>query len=253
MLAAARGGGHGCPRSGRGAVGVVAAVIAFALLGSPPPGTAARMAALQERPALPPDAEKIGDDRYRVGKVTVDLKSKTATCAGQVNMVRGPVEYLAVARGGKVHESVLRLDVRPLHFQVALILLGLEPKGGLTRQGDTHAPQGSPVDLRIGWQRKGRPVKVRAEELVWDVRRKGAMQPQSWVFTGSSTNEQGFVADLELSLIATYRDPVAIINNGLPEGTDDTAYKVNERIVPPLNTAVTVIAAPAGPAAAGDR
>ena len=195
---------------------------------------------------MPPEAEKIGEDRYRVGKVTVDLKAKTASCAGKINMMRGPIEYLAVAPGGKVHESVLRLDVRPLHFQVGLILLGLEPKGGLTRQGDTHAPQGPPVRLSLSWQRGGRTVKVPAEALVWNVQKKRPMEGSAWVFSGSAVGEQGFVADLELSLVATYRDPAAIINNGLPEGSDDTAYKVNERIVPPLNTVVTLTASPAG-------
>src|SRR5436190_1881468 len=50
-----------------------------------------------KKPELPAEAERIGDELYRVGKVTVDLHSKTLTCAGKVNMHRGMVEYFAVA------------------------------------------------------------------------------------------------------------------------------------------------------------
>jgi len=195
-------------------------------------------------PKLPPDAEKIGEDLYRVGKAKVDLKARTVTCTGTLNMRRGTIEYLAVAPGGKLHESVLSVDVRPLHLQISLILLGLEPKGGLRYQGDTQAPQGAAVELWASWQRDGRTVKVRAEELVWDVVKKRPMaapaRGKTWVFSGSRVDADGFVADRELSLVGTYRDPAAILNNALETGSDDAAYKVNERIAPPVGTPITL-------------
>lgn len=197
-------------------------------------------------PGVPPEAEKIGEDRYRLGKVVVDLKAKTATCTGKVNMSKGVVEYFAVAPQGKLHESVLSLDVRPLHLQLGLILLGLEPKGGLRYQGDTQVPKGSPVQVFTSWQRAGKSVKVHAEEMVWDVVKKRPMERGAWVFSGSAIDKGGFVADRELSLVATYRDPAAIVNNALPTGSDDSIYKVNERIVPHWDTPVTVTFTPAG-------
>jgi len=206
------------------------------------PGTAAPQNASQ---GLPADAEKIGEDRYRLGKVTVDLKAKTVTCGGKVMMSKGVIEYFAVAPEGKVHESVLLLNARPLHLQLGLILLGLEPKGGLRYQGDTQSPQGSPVEVFTSWQRNGKPVRVRAEEMVWDVVKKAPMDRNAWVFSGSLVDKKGFVADRELSLIATYRDPAAIVNNALPTGSDDSIYKVNERIVPRWDTPVTVTFTPA--------
>ena len=44
--------------------------------------TLGRTTTAQEHPKLPAEAEKIGEDRYRVGKLVVDLKAKTATCSG---------------------------------------------------------------------------------------------------------------------------------------------------------------------------
>src|SRR5579872_5526193 len=110
-----------------GTILIIAALLPARTQGAPP-----------AVPPLPADAEKIGDDVYRLGKLTVDLKSKTATCHGKINMQRGVVEYFACAPHGKLHESVLEVDVRPLHLQLALILLGLEPEGGLRYQGDTQ-------------------------------------------------------------------------------------------------------------------
>ena len=195
---------------------------------------------------LPPDAEKIGDDLYRLGKAKVDLKAKTLTCGGKINMDRGLIEYLAVVvPGGKRHESLLGMDVRPLHLQLGLILLGLEPKGGLRFQGDSQAPKGSPVEVFVSWQRAGKSVKVYAEDLAWDIPRKQPMERKAWVFSGSAIDANGFRADRELSLIATFRDPDAIVNNALPKGDDDTAYKVNERVVPKWGTPVTLTLSPA--------
>lgn len=197
------------------------------------------------KPSVPPEAEKIGEDLYRIGKARVDLKAKTVTCSGKVNMNRGTIEYVAVGPRGKRHESVLAIDVNPLHFQVGLILIGLEPKGGLSRTPNPRktqgAPAGSPVDVWVSWQRNGRPVRVRAEELAWDIDKKHPMERNAWIFSGALAKEDWIVPEEDLSLVATYRDPAAVINNALPGGLDDTIYKSNERIVPPVGTPVTLM------------
>src|SRR5687768_15251050 len=100
----------GCPRSGLLRLPCLLLLLSLVAVGGLVPSTAQHA-----QPKLPQDAEKIGEDLYRVGKLTVDLKAKTATCAGKLNMQRGTVEYLAVAPGGKGHESVLSLELRPLH------------------------------------------------------------------------------------------------------------------------------------------
>ena len=90
----------------------------------------------------PPQVERITDNVYRIGAATVDIQARTVTCKGVINMDDGAIEYLAVAPGGKTHESLLRIDVRPLHLQVALMMLDLEPKNVLKFQGDPTTPQG---------------------------------------------------------------------------------------------------------------
>jgi len=156
-------------------------------------------------------------------------------------MQRGLVEYLAVATRGKLHESVLEVDARPLHIQLGLIMLGLEPQGGLRYQGDTKLPKGPPVDVWVSWEKAGTEVRLPAEQLLWDLNKKRPMEAKPWVFSGSMVTIAGFAADSEKSLIATYRDPVALINNRLPTGSDDTVYVANHRLLPREGTEVKLI------------
>jgi hypothetical protein len=201
-------------------------------------------------PKLPPEAEKVSEGVYRIGRVLLDTKARTVTCPGFVNMLRGPIEYLAVTPTGKRHESVFVLEVDPTHLHVALLLLGLEPGGNLRFQGDAHRPAGAPVEVEVRWSAGGRDRSARLEESAWDIPKRRPMESHPWVFTGSRITDAGFGAALEGSLIACYNDPYAILNNPLPTGADDTVYKVNERLVPPVKTPVTLILrpAPAAPA-----
>ncbi|HZO86764.1 MAG TPA: YdjY domain-containing protein [Chthonomonadaceae bacterium] len=189
---------------------------------------------------LPP-AERITDTLYRVGKAMVDTAERTVTCRGEINMDNGPIEYLAVAPHGKTHESLLAVEVRPLHLQVALLLLGLEPKNVLKRQGDKATPQGDPVEIRVRWRdTNGNTQDVRAEELVAQMPGSKPMPPHPWVFTGSRILKEGFEADLDKSLVAVWHDPAAILDNPLPGGGNN-AYVVNAKRTPRRGTPVEFV------------
>jgi len=189
----------------------------------------------------PPQVEKITENVYRVGAVTVDTLARTVTCKGVINMDEGAIEYLAVAPGGKTHESLLRIDVRPLHLQVALLMLDLEPKNVLKYQGDPTTPQGPPMEIKVRWRDlKGAEQEVRAEELMVDMPSKRPIPANRWVFTGSRIIKEGFEADLAKSLVAVYHDPAAILDNPLPGGVTNS-YIINTKRVPKHGTAVDVI------------
>jgi hypothetical protein len=187
-----------------------------------------------------PGITKIGQNLYRLGNVTIDSERRQISMAGKVNMDHGIVELLACAPGGKVHESVLVLDVVPYHFQVALLLLGLKPGGGLEYQGDPRTPTGDSVDVIVSWTQADTQVSVRAEQLVWDLQQKTAMQTTPWIFVGSKVVDGTFLADVERSLITTYHDPTAILDNPLPSGGNDEISVVNRELIPPVGTPVVV-------------
>lgn len=193
------------------------------------------------KPERPPAIEQITEHTFRVGAALVDTRERIVTCPGEINMDEGAIEYLAVAPGGKTHESLLRIDVRPLHFQLALLMLDLEPKNVLTQQGDRNTPKGDPVELRIRWRDRGGEMQsVRAEELVLEGANAKPMAAHDWVFTGSRILKQGFQADLEKSLVAVWHDPAAILDNPLPGGGNN-AYIVNARRTPRRGTKIDLI------------
>ena len=187
-----------------------------------------------------PEVVKLREHLYRIGQVTVDTNKREASMNGWVNMNDGLIEYLACSLGGKLHESALVLDVKPTVLQVALILLGLEAESDFQYQGSQSLPKGDPVEIWVEWNQEGETKRVRAEDLVFDTRKNKPMAHTHWVFTGSIIHAGRFLAEVEKSLIATYHDPTAIINNPLPEGADDTVYSVNQKLVPPKDTPITL-------------
>jgi hypothetical protein len=195
----------------------------------------------QENLPQSPDSiiHAIDSDTYRIGNVTIDRIAGEIQCPGWVNMDSGMVEYLAVAPLGKTHESVLVIDARPIHMQLALLLLGLNYGQNLRFQGDSLAPQGDSVYLQVSWHDEaGDTVTHEASDLILNLVTDSAMPGTPWIFTGSLIFEGGLMADAEGSVIATYSDPVAILNNPLPERKDDIYFAANHRVLPPQDTKI---------------
>ena len=188
-----------------------------------------------------PAVQKIGPDEYKVGSLVINKKKREMYISGSVNMQAGLVEYLACtqAEAGKLHESVLKLEANPSDIQVALLLLGFQPKNNLKFQGDPTIPEGDFLEIWVEWELANRKKnKIRGEELVYDQNMKKSMDKTPWVFTGSQIMDGRFMADIEGSIIATFRDPFALINNPLPSGADDTIYVCNEKVVPSQGTKI---------------
>jgi hypothetical protein len=184
--------------------------------------------------------EPLGGNRFRIGAVTVDRRTREIRLPGVVALRQGALEYLACAPGGKLYESLLRFDVDPYHLHLALLLIGLQPLNNLKLQGDSTKAEGDPVTISVAWQSDKGPVSQRAEALVWDIRGQKQMAQTSWMFTGSVFNEGLFAASLSKSLAALYNDPTAILNQPLPTAGDDTAYAARTEVLPLVGTAVEV-------------
>ena len=198
----------------------------------------------ESTPAIPAMVE-IGDGLYKLGNLDLDRNKKTITMLGKVNMSYGLIELLACTSIGKLHESALVMDVQPIHLQTALILLGLEYEGGLRFQGDPLTPKGARVRIWVEWDTDDQTRRYRAEDLVFNRVKQSHMEYTDWVFTGSRMNNGVFMAQAVGTLITTFHDPDAIIDNPLPEGADDTVYIVNSQVIPPKGTNIRMIITPA--------
>jgi hypothetical protein len=201
----------------------------------------------ESTPAIPALTE-IGGGLYKLGSIDLDRNKKTITMYGEVNMSYGLIELLACTKIGKLHESLLVMDVEPIHLNMALILLGLEDKGnsaGVRYQGDPLTPKGDRVRIWVEWDIDNETKRYRAEDLVFNRVKESHMEYTDWVFTGSRFHNGVFMAQAVGTLITTFRDPDTIIDNPLPEGADDTVYIGNSKIMPPKGTTIKMIIEPA--------
>lgn len=162
----------------------------------------------------------------------------------------GLLEYLAVLKGGKEHESLVSLvgntpqdQRRPVDFGVklnnAVQALGFA-RGRPIRfsQGATKPPEGEPVYLFLEWDEGDEHVVVRVEDLVWNRLTNAPMQRGKWVYIGSSfvpgdkPGETLFAADLTAEVVATYSAVNTIIDNTTEGAADDTVFLVASPRVP---------------------
>ena len=190
-----------------------------------------------------PAIKKISKGIFSLGNITVNKLEGFVSLNGEVNMDEGLVEYLACGPSGKLHESVLKLDVNPYYLQIALLLIGLEPGNkSLEFQGAPGIPEGDLVDIWISWTNKDKKtVRHRAENLIFNQVDKKTMKHTHWVFAGSQVIDGRFMAQVEHSIASTYHDPFAILDHLLSTGGDDTVYFVNKTVVPPKGTPVTFV------------
>lgn len=188
-----------------------------------------------------PRSPKLDPTRWQtLGTVQLDPVARCVMATGYINQVEGAIELLACGPGGKVHESVLVLQVNPLDLQTALLLLGLKSGPPMPELG-VGPPQGDRVRVWVQWRAQQGAVVLPLERLAYEWRRKRPLRTDGWVFTGSVVENGKFKAMAEESLIASYWDPWAILNVQSPLGADDDALSVHRAEVPPLHTPVTVV------------
>jgi hypothetical protein len=154
----------------------------------------------------------------------------------------GAIEYFAVLKGGKEHETLISLrgnlaaDARrPRDFGArlnnAVQAIGFK-RGKAVKYLPTGRvpPEGDTAYLFVEWQEKGETVVARAEDLVWDRIDEKPMERGKWIYVGSALvrgeepNMPVFAADVEGEAVATYNSPYTIFDNSSRYGDDDTVY-----------------------------
>lgn len=184
---------------------------------------------------------KLSDHEYKLSNLVIDTDLKEISIPGKINMQKGLIEVFACSPGGKLHESLIVLDVRPYYLQVALLLLGLNPVEAEHLTNDEDLQAYANLEIWVRWDVDTVINKYRAEALIWDSTKKEIMQEMKWIFRGSMVVNGIFAADEVKSLITTYADPTTIIDNPLITRQNDEVYSVNSKITPPKGTDVEVI------------
>jgi hypothetical protein len=168
-------------------------------------------------PTEPPKPEivDLGNGHYRVGPVEIDKTANEFTVPGRVLRAEPPLEFLAVAKGGrKGYESMLELDATAFEFNLACILIGLDGERTRGRPGFHFDPQlieGDGVAIEVSWDSGGTTQTHAAGSLVLD---GGHPIDDGWVYTGSEFTRNGaYLAHIDGTLIGLVHDPSSVIEH----------------------------------------
>ena len=192
--------------------------------------------------AKPPDRE-IAPGIVEIGQVRVNKEERSLSFPAAINMTTGAVEYLLVSAVGKLHESVLRTDVDPMHIHLGALLLGA--KGAQTNltvhDFNTKDIPGEAIDLLVEWSVEGQTKQSRAEETVFNIETKALMSTGPWVYNGSQLHGGTLVAQRDGLIVAIMSDPLALMNSPRKGRENDEIWEVNAKAVPQVNTPVRFI------------
>jgi len=204
-----------------------------------------------------PAVEKIDETHYRIGKVTIDKKTREIRFPTKVNMTEGLLEYLVVHQNGKVHESLLATDVSPTHINLAFTLLRYpasrelyplpsETGGASDKYPDVPAEvkAGARVSIDVEWTEEGKTKRLPVNEWIQHAVKTTAMPPGPWVYGGSDVFDGKFVPETTGDIGAIFVNPAAILNYTGDDNKDDTVWLAYPKRVPAEGTNVTLIITP---------
>lgn len=216
-----------------------------------PPPTTAPADAL---PPVPTTKPAHGVLNYQPG-VTIDWPERRIEVAATVILRDAPIELFACSPRAREHESIVRIEARPLHVFEALGLIGLtngHPVEWDEQRQTVIPPTGDPVSVRVRYQQNGEMHTVSA----WDWLKRSDGQPfderPPWVFAGSVRDSRGrFAADLEGTVVAIVDFPTALLALQATHTSDNDALwlECNTDAIPPVGTSCTLILEPPGPTA----
>lgn len=195
-----------------------------------------------------------------------DPSAGLASITATVEVDNDLLEYLLVAPGGAIHESMLATTVRPSLLNVALLGLGVEPGRNAIwtprepppseeerAQGhapyEVHEPEGDGFWLYVGWRRGDETYFLRAEDLVRNLATGQTMRRHRWVYLGSrmlpSREGDGevFAADVYQNLVnvSWFSDGATLVTGALPECLEQSIWMSNAWILPERGSAVRVV------------
>lgn len=165
--------------------------------------------------------------------------------------LRGAVEYLVCGRDGKEYESIIVVDATAKEIYDAIDKLGVEvgaPPGYDMEKDAPMPPTGTTFTISVEWKDGDKMKKVRAEELIYNVKTNKPLQQVDWVYSGSrivpdldSEDEDAMIPQAFMSndLVALrVFDASALFQNPLPESAEENIYKKNDALLPELGTSV---------------
>ncbi len=100
--------------------------------------------------------------------------------------------------------------------------------------------------IEVEWKAGGETKRAPLSDWMLDIsKRKPPPDLDTWIFSGSYVDKDGFAAQVQGSMIAVYLDRNAMINSPAKGNWDDALWISNPAAIPDEGTPVTVILSPA--------
>ena len=208
------------------------------------PGTTGEPAASSgSKPAAKsPEVRDLGDGRYGIGAIEIDAAKGRFSVPAVVIRLEPPLEFLAIIKDGfKAYESVLEIQADAYQFNLACILIGLDPERGkaVRYHFDPEEPEGYAVELWVEWEVEGETRRIEAADLI-KLGDKTLSRGQ-WVYTGSVfMQDSQYLAQTDGTVIGFVHDPSSIIEHREGLLGHFGELRVNLEIAPPVGTSVTI-------------
>ncbi|OGV83631.1 MAG: hypothetical protein A3K19_07650 [Lentisphaerae bacterium RIFOXYB12_FULL_65_16] len=193
--------------------------------------------------AAPVDFERLPNGDVRLGGITLHRATGEISFPAVLNLQSGVIEVIVSLPDGRLHESLLKTEVKALHLQTLLLLANL--KNG-PRIRDENGNQGDIGDLDLEWKDKdGKAVREPIEEWIVDTHTGKPMTRYGWAFVGSAVVDGIFQADAACNLVINYSVADTVLDIADKSGEDDTLYVGNDqKTVPGKDAPVRVIITP---------
>lgn len=204
-----------------------------------------------------PKIEQIDQNRYRIGDVTLDKKTREIRFPAIVNMKEGILEFLVVHEHGAVHESLFRTHVSPTHINVALTLLHYKaskefyriPKeDGIPSDKYYEVSEETKLAARLAIyveiEKDGVSKRLPVSDWVRHETTAKVMPSTHWVYGGSDFYKGNFIPEGSGEIAAIFITDTALINYPGKDNINDEVWTVMPERVPDLETKVTLVLAP---------
>jgi acylphosphatase len=196
--------------------------------------------AAEEKPPAP--AAKA---RVDLAAGTVSIPAVVAEQGKYAEQLKGAIEYVLVAAGGKAYESLFVTEVGGLAIRDAFLRLGLPPGAPATEDA---LPVGPPIRILVEYERDGARVRRPADEFIAYKASGKAAAPAPWALSGSA-RERDPASDREVpkceaskNLVGLhFNDDSPLLQNSRAEARTENIYKANLEALPKAGTAVTIV------------
>jgi hypothetical protein len=190
-----------------------------------------------------PEISEIGLGRYQFGDILIDQNNREFLFPGICNQISGLVEYALVHEDGKVHESLFRTKVRPRFVHACFLLLKEKPETRFFKILDGNVSEWTnlrKIELSIIWEQNNTYQEKPLSSMVINQTDNRELASKSFVFSGSSTIEGQYLAEMDGSIIAVYHDSRAVLNSMDKHSNSDEVWIAHQIAMPPKGHPVRI-------------